>query len=157
MNTQLGSLNVAPATVSGKRGGCSGCWLALSAGCSSSASVNLTTPPRLTALLHLHFPAVLDCISVIVWVMLCECGLLTTAVWAAACGGWACYGRGGLSGRHPLHQQQLTFLYVSASQPADDMVIAPFFQRRGRPISQLVRIGIGESGSGGVEVEIACY
>jgi hypothetical protein len=26
---------------------------------------------------------------------------------------------------------------------ADDMVIAPFFQRRGRPISQLVRIGIG--------------
>lgn len=74
MNTQLGSLKVAPATVSGKREGCSGCWLALSAGCSSSGSVNLTRPPRLTALLHLHFPAVLDCISVIIWVMLCECG-----------------------------------------------------------------------------------
>ncbi len=27
---------------------------------------------------------------------------------------------------------------------ADDMVIAPFFKRRGHPISQIVRIGIGE-------------
>lgn len=76
--------------------------------------------------------SVLDSISVLIWVPLCECP-----------GGnrWRLHSR-----RVPRGPKPACLIPASSCMPstaADDLVIDPFFAKRGKPISRLMRIGIG--------------